>query len=30
MQHEEDISHYLCVLCRKVLYNNWDVVRSIK
>ena len=29
MQHE-DTSHYLCVLYRKVLYNNWDVVPSIK
>ena len=23
MQHEKDISHYLCVLYRKVLFNNW-------
>ena len=30
MQHEKDISHYLCVLYRKVLFNNWGVVPSIK
>ena len=30
MQHEEDISYYLCALYRKVLYDNWDVVASIK
>ena len=30
MQHEEDISHYLCVLYRKVLNNYGDVVASIK
>ena len=30
MQHEKDISHYLCVLYRKVLFNNRGVVPSIK
>ena len=30
MQHEKDISHYLCVLYRNVLFNNWGVVPSIK
>ena len=30
MQYEEDKSHYLCVLYRKVHDNNWDEVPSIK
>ena len=30
MQHEEDISHYLCVFYHNVLDNNWEVVASIK
>ena len=30
MKHEKDISHYLCVFYRKVLFNNWGVVPSIK
>ena len=30
MQHEEDVSHYLCVLYRNVQDNNWEVVASIK
>ena len=30
MQHEEDISHYLCVFYQNVHDNNWEVVASIK
>ena len=30
MQHEEDISHYLCVLYHNVHDNNWEAVASIK
>ena len=30
MQHEEDISHYLCVLYHNVHDNNWEVVASNK
>ena len=30
MQHEKDISHYLCVLYRKKFFNNRGVVPSIK
>ena len=30
MQHEEDISHYLCVFYHKVHDDNWEVVASIK
>ena len=30
MQHEEDISHYLCVLYHNVYDNNWEAVASIK
>ena len=30
MQYEEDMSHYLCVLYRKVHDDNWDAVPSIK
>ena len=30
MQHEEDISHYLCVFYHNVHDNNWEVVVSIK
>ena len=29
MQHEEDISHYLCVFYHNVHDNNWEVVASI-
>ena len=30
MQHEEDISHYLCVFYHNVHDNNWEVVVSIQ
>ena len=30
MQHEEDISDYLCVFYQNVRDNNWEVVASIK
>ena len=30
MQHEKDISHYLCVLYHNVHDNNWEAVASIK
>ena len=26
MQHEEDISHYLCVFYHNMHDNNWEVV----
>ena len=30
MQHEEDISHYLCVFYQDVHDDNWEAVASIK
>ena len=30
MQHEENISHYLCVLYHNVHDNNWKVVAQMK
>ena len=30
MQHEKDMSQYLCVLYHNVHDNNWEVVASIK
>ena len=30
MQHEEDISHYLCVLYHNMHDINWEVVALIK
>ena len=31
MQHEEDISHYLCFFFYQNVHdNNWEVVASIK
>ena len=30
MQHEEDISHYLCVFYQNVHDNKWEAVASIK
>ena len=30
MQHEEDISHFLCFFYQNMHDNNWEVVASIK